>query len=205
MNLLELIHSRHVYGRRTRVLSAHLAALLPPGARVLDVGCGDGLIARAMMQQRPDVAITGLDVLPRAHTHIPVLPFDGQRLPCATGSVDVVSFIDVLHHTSDPLILLREAARVARLGILLKDHTRTGLLADSTLRFMDRVGNARYGVALPYNYWTEPQWRQAFAALGLRIVVWRQDLRLYVWPASWLFDRSLHVIAYLQVPPDIQG
>ena len=79
-------------------------------------------------------------------------------------------FIDVLHHTSDPRVLQREAARVSRRWIIIKDHARTGLGAGPTLRFMDWVGNARYGVALPYNYWRESQWNQAFAGLNLRPV-----------------------------------
>ncbi len=44
----------------------------------------------------------------------PAVEFDGLTLPLADHSVDVVLFVDVLHHTADPLILLREAARVAR-------------------------------------------------------------------------------------------
>jgi hypothetical protein len=39
------------------------------------------------------------------------------------------------------MILLREAARVAREAVVIKDHTKNGLAADATLRFMDRIGN----------------------------------------------------------------
>jgi hypothetical protein len=75
-------------------------------------------------------------------------------------------FIDVLHHTNDPVLLLREAARVARNTIVIKDHTLDGFAAGPTLRFMDRIGNRRYNVALPYNYWPKQQWLSAFEALG---------------------------------------
>ena len=61
-----------------------------------------------------------------------------------------------------PRQLLREAVRVARRGLLIKDHTLTGFLAGPTLRLMDRVGNQRHGVALPYNYWTQQQWLRNF-------------------------------------------
>ena len=36
------LHQTLVFGRRARVLSDQLAALVPPAARILDVGCGDG-------------------------------------------------------------------------------------------------------------------------------------------------------------------
>lgn len=198
MNLLDQVHGRYVFSRRVRTLADHLAGLLPEGATVLDVGCGDGLLDQRILEQRPDVTIRGIDVLVRPTTHIPVDRFDGSTIPHGDQSFDVVLFVDVLHHTSDPMVLLREAARVCRRAILLKDHTANGLLAVPTLRFMDHVGNARHGVALPYNYWPERRWREAFDQLGLRAAVWKKDLGLYPWPASWVFGRSLHFIARLE-------
>lgn len=197
MSLLERIHGGYVYGRRVDVLTRQLSELIPQGARVLDVGCGDGLIAHSVSKQRPDITVEGVDVLVRSRTHIPVAAFDGRRLPHADKSFDAVTFVDVLHHTSDPLVLLREAARVARKAVVIKDHTLNGFLAGPTLRFMDWVGNARHGVVLPYNYWPEERWREAFAALNWSIVHWQRTLRLYPWPANWIFERSLHFVARL--------
>jgi SAM-dependent methyltransferase len=199
MSVLERIHEGYVFGRRVRTLADHLAGLLPPGAAVLDVGCGDGLLDLRILQQRPDVTLRGIDVLVRGQTHIPVEPFDGQSIPYADGSFDVVMFVDVLHHTDDPLVLLREAVRVARKAVVLKDHTANGFLASPTLRFMDRVGNARHGVVLPFNYWPRQRWLDAFRALGLTVAAWKTDLGLYPWPASWVFGRSLHFVARLEM------
>jgi SAM-dependent methyltransferase len=198
MSLIERIHNGYVFGRRVRKLAAHLAEVVPTDAQVLDVGCGDGAIARLLQEQRPDVQVRGIDVLIRGQTHIPVEPFDGQTIPYAHGSFDVVLFVDVLHHTTDPMVLLREAARVARQAVVLKDHTANGMLAGPTLRFMDHVGNARHGVALPYNYWPRQRWLDAFRQLGLTVAVWKKDLGLYPWPASWAFGRSLHFVARLE-------
>ncbi len=200
MPFLDALHGRHVFPRRIRVLSDHLAQILPLNASVLDVGCGDGRIAHRVLQLRPDLQWRGLDVLIRPHTHIPVDHFNGHTLPQTDRSVDCVLFVDVLHHTPDPLCLLREAARVARLAIVLKDHTRDGLLAGPTLRFMDWVGNARHGVALPYNYWPKASWHHAFQTLGLRTAEWRDQLGLYPAPANVVFERGLHFIARLDVP-----
>ena len=90
----------------------------------------------------------------RPETHISVTPFDGKRISFDYGALDVVMFVNVLHHTEDPKILLAEARRVTCRAVVPKGHTRDGLLAGPTLRFMDGVGNAT-GIPLPYNYWPE--------------------------------------------------
>lgn len=187
-------HEKFVHSRRVRVLAERLAALIPHGARVLDVGCGDGTADRLILDRRPDLSIEGIEVLVRDATKVPVRPFDGTSIPYPDASFDLVMFVDVLHHTDDPMILLREAARVGRM-ILIKDHFREGLLARPTLRLMDWVGNAHHGVALPYNYWSRPQWTTAFDRLGLKIGAINETLGLYPAPASWVFERGLHFIA----------
>lgn len=199
MNLFERVHDRYMRIRRMRILSECLAAHIPKDALVLDVGCGDGQISFLISRKRPDLHFKGVDVLVREQTYIPVDEFAGQVIPHDDASFDVVMFADVLHHTEDPMILLREAVRVVRSAILVKDHTCDGIFAEVTLRLMDWVGNARYGVPLPYNYWSQKNWLDAFNRLNLRTEVWKKDLRLYPRPASWIFGRSLHFVAKLQL------
>jgi len=189
------VHDRFIFSRRTRVLADHLAALIPPGSRVLDVGCGDGTIDCLIKERRPNVEIEGIDPLLRPQLHIPVHSFDGENIPYPDRCFDVVMFVDVLHHTTDPRILLREAARVGK-TVLVKDHFRDGLFANETLRLMDWVGNARHGVALPYNYWPQSEWIAAFDEVGLNARTINCKLNLYPIPLSWFFDRNLHFIAF---------
>lgn len=198
MKALDAIHDSYVHGRRVRRLAALLAALVPGRGSVLDVGCGDGLLAYALRQARPELRIVGLDVLVRPHTYIPVRGFDGLHLPYDDDRFDAVLFVDVLHHASDPMALLAEAGRVARERVLIKDHLLEGFLAAQTLRFMDWVGNARHGVALPYHYWSRRQWQDAFRTLGWHTEDWQEDLRLYPAPFDWLFGRRLHFLARLR-------
>jgi hypothetical protein len=59
------IHKHLVLNRRATVLAEHLAGSIPSRARVLDIGCGDGIIDHLIQQARPDVTIQGIDVLVR--------------------------------------------------------------------------------------------------------------------------------------------
>ena len=201
MNFRGRLHAKYVHSRRVRVLRDSLSQLIPSNSTVLDVGCGDGLISRLIMDQRPDVQLSGIDVLVRGETKISVNPFNGREIPFPDKSFDAVMFVDVLHHTDDPTILLREARRVARKFILIKDHRRNGLLAGWTLRLMDWIGNAHHGVALPYNYWSHGRWEHGFSELNLKVNDWKQDLQLYPSVANMFFGRSLHFIARLDVGP----
>jgi SAM-dependent methyltransferase len=202
MGLIEAVHGRYVHKRRTLVLSDWCSRLIPLNSKVLDVGCGDGRLARLIAEKRPDISIRGIDVLQRNDAVIPIDTFDGKSIPYGEGSFDVVMFVDVLHHASQPMTLLREAVRVARHAIVIKDHLAEGSLAHLTLRVMDWVGNARHGVALPYDYWSLAKWHRVFDKLGLRINSWESNLKLYPLPADLILGRSLHFIALLGMPSE---
>ena len=193
------LRERLVVPRRTAVLADTLSRGLFDAQTALDVGCGEGSIDLLIQAAVPGLMIRGVDVLVWPEARIPVETFDGYQLPFDDKSFDAVMFVDVLHHTDDPMVLLREAKRVARRAIVLKDHTADGALADLILRFMDWVGNAHHNVILPYNYWSEQRWRAAFAELGLAIEQWQSTLGLYPWPASLVFERGLHFVTRLAI------
>ena len=204
MSVVRRAHRLFVRDRRVEVLAASIAPLIPHDATLLDVGCGDGAIAAAIMDIRPDVVVTGLDVLVRPETRIPVQEYDGDTIPFPDRSFDAVMFVDVLHHTNDPCVLLREAARVAPGAIIVKDHLVSGPLARTRLRVMDWFGNTSTGVALPYNYWRPAEWERAFEEMGLKVACCITRLDLYPPPAAWIFGGRLHVVWRLEhVRPEL--
>ena len=192
-------HDRFVHSRRASVLAAHFAELIGQGHSVLDVGCGDGLIDRLILDRRADLQICGVDPLLRPDARIRVMPFDGQRLPFPDRSWDTVLFCDVLHHTERPVDLLREAVRVVRYSVVVKDHCVKGVLARATLRFMDVVGNLPHGVPLTYNYLTAEQWQDAWRVTGLVPRDVRRDLGLYPGWGDLVVGRSLHFLAVCDI------
>ena len=194
-DLLGAAHGRLVHPRRVRALAISIAPLLEPGWSVLDVGCGDGLLAARIAERVAGIEVRGYDTRVRPETAVPVARFDGARLPEPDGAFDAVLLIDTLHHAADPMALLREARRVARRALVVKDHRTARPLAWTTLSLMDRVGNRRHGVALPYHYWSEREWEAAWSELGWEPDHYRTRLGLYPWPASLLFERGLHFLA----------
>ena len=126
---------------------------------------------------------------------IPVTVYDGDRIPFVDKSFDWVTIVDVLHHTDDPARVLAECSRVAKLGVVIKDHLREGFGAFPTLRLMDWVGNRGHDVRLPYNYLSKAEWDAVFEKIGVARATWNQSLDLYPQPFSLAFDRSLHFIS----------
>lgn len=126
--------------------------------------------------------------------------YDGTQFPFADGSYDYVTFVDVLHHTADPLALLVEAKRVARKGIIIKDHLCDSRLARRMLVFMDWVGNRQHGVALPNNFWSTAQWSEAWLRLGTKPDAWVTRFGLYPGLLNPLFEGHRNFIARLPVP-----
>lgn len=192
--LMARLH-RPVYESRLRALVAAIAPRLPASARVLDVGCGGGLLGRALMDARPGVCVEGLERFPRPNPAIPVTPYDGRTMPFSDRAYDAVIVADVLHHEEDPHRLLSECVRVSRGLVIIKDHCIRGPLARSRIAFIDWAANAPYGVKCLYRYNTLPQWRETLTRHRLSPVEERTSMNLYPPGLNLIFGRRLQYLA----------
>ena len=106
-----------------------------PGHRVLDLGCGRGVLAFIVKRERPDAIVTGLDVdekniiwarrrAAREGVDITFDVYDGGRMPYGDGTFDRVVGSLVVHHLEDKVGTLREARRVLAEGgrVMLADY-----------------------------------------------------------------------------------
>jgi ubiquinone/menaquinone biosynthesis C-methylase UbiE len=110
---------------------AYLAAMdVPPAAAVLEVGCGTGVVARALAA-RDGLAgtVTGVDLSPEfiavagrlareegVAERVEFLTGDAHDLDFPTASFDAVVAHTLVSHVRDPLAVLGGAARVVRPG-----------------------------------------------------------------------------------------
>ena len=100
-----------------------LAQLVPQGARVLDLGCGDGAMLAHLQATRGcsgyGVEIDDANVLACVQRGVNViqLNLDEGLAMFDDASFDVVLQIDTLQHLRNAEVMLRETARVGRLGI----------------------------------------------------------------------------------------
>ena len=101
-----------------------IASLVPHGARVLDLGCGQGELLAHLQQHRGctgyGVEIDDANVLACVQRGVQVLQYnldDGLGL-FGDASFDVVLQIDTLQHLRNAETMLRETVRVGRQGII---------------------------------------------------------------------------------------
>ncbi|MCL4501578.1 MAG: class I SAM-dependent methyltransferase [Deltaproteobacteria bacterium] len=107
-----------------RRFAADLAASLPEGARVLDVGTGPGHLPAILSRQRPDLDLWGLDfaaaMIRRARLRHPRtlkwLVADAQSLPFSDGTFDQTVATLSFHIWPQPSAGVQEMVRVLKPG-----------------------------------------------------------------------------------------
>lgn len=174
------------FGRRAdrveRRILGDLLAAFGGATSLLDVGSGTGHFASLWAD--PGLRAVGVDLdldrlrySRRARPDFPVALADATRLPFRDGSFDVVALVTVLEFLAHPLEALREAARVARRGVLL------GVLSSaSPVAWWRRLRRSRaYREARFYSPWG----LERFVGGGLTGRPLAISARTGLYPAPW--------------------
>ena len=142
------------------LITQAIARLVPEGARVLDLGCGDGALLAYLQEHKGctgyGVELDDANVLACAQRGVNVLQLNlDQGLKVfADQSFDVVLQIDTLQHLRNAEVMLRETARVGKIGIVAFPNFAHWFNRLSVLR-----GRMPVTKRLPYQWYDTPNIR----------------------------------------------
>ena len=161
--LLEVDEDHWWYRGRRRIIRAELDRLpLRAGTRVLDAGCGSG---RTLQDLRVYGEVAGIELSPIAAEQARERDLGEVRvgrieeLPWGDGVFDLVTCLDVLEHTPDDTLALRELRRVTSPGGWL-------LL---TVPAYPKLWSTHDEVNHHYRRYTRPTLRQAATSAGWHV------------------------------------
>ena len=137
-----------------------IGELVPPGSRVLDLGCGNGELLAYLQAQRGcsgyGIEIDDANVLECARRGVDVIQLnleDGLAI-FEDKSFDVVLQLETLQHLRNTEKMLRETARVGRIGIVSFPN-----FAHWPNRLRVVTGRMPVTKALPYEWYDTPNIR----------------------------------------------
>jgi methionine biosynthesis protein MetW len=139
---------------------AQIAALVPEGSRVLDLGCGTGELLAPLQQHRGcsgyGVELDDANLLACAQRGVNVIQLnleEGLSI-FADQSFDVVLQLETLQHLRNTEGMLRETARVGRIGIVSFPN-----FAHWPNRLQVLLGRMPVTRVLPYEWYDTPNIR----------------------------------------------
>lgn len=155
-----------------------IAALVPEGSRVLDLGCGDGTLLAHLQQTRAcsgyGIEIDDANVLAcvRRGVNVIQLNLDEGLAMFDDASFDVVLQIDTLQHLRNAEVMLVETARVGRTGIVAFPN-----FAHWPNRLSVLLGRMPVTRRLPYQWYDTPNIRVG-THTDLEVLAQRKQLRI---------------------------
>jgi ubiquinone/menaquinone biosynthesis C-methylase UbiE len=144
-----------------------IESFLSEGSSLLDIGSGKGMVSHILRERGYEVS--SLDVQDRslAGTVAPLL-YDGCTIPFDADTFDCALLLTVLHHTPDPALVLREAARVAHQVIVIEDVFSHPVQKHLTF-FTDSLFNLEFR-GHPHSNKTNLEWLRTYEELGLELI-----------------------------------
>jgi SAM-dependent methyltransferase len=128
-----ILFAGRMLAKRLKIQAEMLSDHIGRGETVLDVGCESGHLCKYISEMHGATA-TGIDVHDARTIPIDFRIFDGKSIPFADNAFDHVVLSFVLHHSNDPMALIKECRRVARRSVIAFEdlpETRFGRMLTS--------------------------------------------------------------------------
>jgi len=151
------------------------------GEKILDFGCGSGILAKKL-KEKLKVEVFGVDVVDERIEKIPFQKIDGKKIPFENKSFDTILISFVLHHTENPIEILKEAKRVAKKIIIFEDLPENFLGKIRCYFHFWSWALLSKGKSKNFNFFKEKEWEKIFENLNLKLIA-KKD---FVLPFSFL-------------------
>jgi SAM-dependent methyltransferase len=186
---------------RERILGDIERIVLPLGPldKALDFGSGDGFFAEQWARNGGVKHLTAVDVVERPQSRVRPQIYDGNTLPFADRSFDLVYSVDVLHHCADPFAALRDMARCSSRYLLIKDHTFQTAAGRVALGVLDEIGNRRFGIPSPYHYQERWSWVEQIESSGWKRLDFLHPMRCHAGLLGALTNRLQFIGAWERI------
>ncbi len=137
---------------------------------LLDYGCGNMVLTKHLTKHT-NMNIVGIDMIDNNLTDLPLLNYEGGKLPFEDNSFDASLAVFVLHHCLNVVDSLKELIRVTRKKIIIIEEVYTNFLEKFILYTHDWIGNhlESWTVNIPLNFLPFMEWKEIFDCHKLEI------------------------------------
>lgn len=140
------------------------------GSKILDLGCGSGIVAKTF-QDFFQAEIVGVDIQDKRIFNFPFKIIDGKNLPFSENSFNVVLISYVLHHSYNPISLLKEAKRVTKNKIIIYEDLPEGFLSNLVCKIHGFTFNQfLQNKKQKFDFKKKEEWQKIFENLNLKII-----------------------------------
>ena len=158
------------YDKRARQIVKRISPFIDKKDKILDIGTGTGFVAKNIIKEKKNNNLTCIDVsLNTLCKSVPVLIYDGKKLPFPNESFDTSLLIAVLHHCDQPLKILDEAIRVSSKKIIIMEDLFESQIEKWITLVEDSIVNWEFR-GHPHSNKSENDWFKVFKQKNLNVV-----------------------------------
>jgi len=173
---------------RTKDVVSRIEKYLEEGDAILDIGAGTGFISKTLLDRKHNV--TSLDIANKSFVlEVEPIIYDGEKMLFEENAFDKGLLITILHHTPDPVSVLKEAVRVSRNLVIIEDIYKSTFQKYMTY-VLDSLFNLEF-LHHPHTNKTDEEWQKLFREVGLELVeVKYNDSNLFLSHGTYFLHKT---------------